>query len=70
MALILDKTLLTLGVHILSTEYLEDKASYFTKVIEHDNIGFDCKVVKDEDGKEDSKKAVTNLEEEARKEKI
>ena len=69
MALIPDETLLRLGLHILSTGYLEDGARYFTKITEHNNTGFDRKVVKDEDGEEDSKEAVTNSEEEASKKK-
>ena len=47
--------------------YLEDKAYHFTKVTEHNNIGFDYKVIEDEDGKEDSKEVITNLEEETSK---
>lgn len=66
-ALISDKTLLRLGLHILSTEYLEDGAPHFTKVTKHDNTGFDCKVVSDEDGEENGKETVTNSEEEVSK---
>lgn len=69
MALIPDETLLRLSVHILSMEYLEDGVFCFTEVTEYDNIGFDHKVVEDEDGKEDGKKRVTNSEEEASKKK-
>ena len=47
--------------------YLENETLCFTKVTEHNNIGFDHKVVEDEDGKEDGKKAVTNSKEEASK---
>lgn len=69
-ALISDQTLLKLGLHILSMEYLEDGASYFTKVTKYDNIGFNHKAVEDEDGEEDSKEAVTNLDEEASKKRV
>lgn len=69
MAHISDQTLLRLGVHILSTVYHEDEASHFTKVTEYNNIGFDHKVVEDEDGKKDSKKTITNLAKEANKKK-
>ena len=48
-------------------EYLEDGAPYFIEVIEYNNISFDYKIVEDEDGKEDSKEAVTNSEEETSK---
>lgn len=58
-----------LGNHILSTGYLEIGAFHFTKVTEHDNISFDYKVIKDENGKEDGKKVVTNSEEEVSKKK-
>ena len=47
--------------------YLEDGTPCFIKVTEHDNTGFDRKVVEDEDGEEDDKEAVTNSEEEASK---
>ena len=67
MTLILDKTLLRLGVHISSIRYLEDGTSHFTKVTKHNNINFDCKVFNNEDGKKDGKEAVTNSEEEASK---
>ena len=56
-----------LGLHISSTEYLKNGAPYFTKIIELDNTGFDCKVVEDEDGKKDGKEAVTISEEEVSK---
>lgn len=62
-----NKTLIRLSVHILLKRYLEDGALWFTKVIEYNNIGFDCKIFEDENSKKDSKKAVTNLEEEASK---
>ena len=67
-ALIPDKTLLRLSVHILSTGYLENFVFCFIEVTEHYNIGFNCKVVKNEDGKEDSKEAVINSEKKASKE--
>ena len=67
MALILGETILRLGFHISSTRYLEDGASCFTEVIEHDNIGFDRKVVENENGAEDSKEAVIDSEEGASK---
>lgn len=67
MALISDETLLRLGFHISSTGYLKDGALCFTEVSEYDNTGFDCKVVEDEDGEEDSKEAVTDSEKEASK---
>ena len=66
-ASILDETLLRLGLHILSMGYLENGAPPFTNVIEHDNIGFDCKIVENEDGEKDGKEAVINSEEEASK---
>lgn len=47
--------------------YLEDGVPNFTKMTKDNNIGFDCKVIEDEDGKEDGKEAFTNSEEEARK---
>lgn len=55
MILIPDESLWRLGVHILSTEYLEDGAFSFIAVTEHDNISFDHEVVEDEDGKENGK---------------
>ena len=67
MTLIPDETLLGLGLHILSTGYLEDGALCFNEVTEHDNTGFNSKVVEDEDGEEDGKEVVTNSEEEASK---
>lgn len=66
-ALIPNKILLRLGLYILSIRYLEDGAFCFTKVIKHDNIGFDRKMVDNENGKEDGKEAVTNSEVEVRK---
>ena len=66
-ALILNETLLKLGVHILSTGYLENRAFYLTKVIKYDNFDFNHKMVKDKDGEEDGKKVITNLKEEASK---
>ena len=47
--------------------YLEDGVSRFTEITEHNNTGFDHKVVEDKDGEEDSEEAVTTLEEEASK---
>ena len=67
MALISNEILLRIGLHILSTGYPEDGALCFTKVTEHENTGFDCKVVADEDGKEDGEEAVTNSEEKTSK---
>ena len=67
MALIPDETLLRLGLHILSIGYLEDRALCFTEVTEHDNTGYNRKMVEDEDGEEDGKEAVTDLEEEVSK---
>lgn len=49
--------------------YLKDKVSYFIDLTEHDNIGFDCKVVKDENGKEDGEEAVIDSKEEMYKKK-
>lgn len=60
MALILDKTLLRLSLHILSIEYLKDGTPRFTKVTKDDNTGVDRKVVENEVGKEDDKEVVTN----------
>lgn len=70
MALILDKTLLRLGIHILSMDYLKDIALYFTKVIKHNNIDFDRKLFEDENDKKDGKEAVTNSKEETSKNMI
>lgn len=42
-------------------------APCFTEVSEHNNTGFDYKIVGDKDGKKDGKGAVTNSEEEASK---
>ena len=64
MELIPDKTLLRLGLHILSTKYLEDRAPCFTKITKHGNIGFYRKVVE-----KDGKKTVIDLEKEASKKK-
>lgn len=69
MILILGETFIRLDVHILSMEYLEDETCCFNKVTKHKNINFERKVVEDEDGKEDSKEAITNLEKEANKKK-
>lgn len=69
MTLILNKTLLRLGVYILSIEYLEDRAFYFTKVTEYDNSNFDCKVIEDENSEEDGIEAVTNSKENVSKKK-
>lgn len=69
MALIPNKTLLRLGLHILFTKYLEDGAPCFTKVTEHNNNNFDHKVVWDKNGKKDGKEVVTNSEKEASKKK-
>lgn len=69
MALIFDKILLRLDLHILSMGYLEDMILHFTKVIKHDNIRFNYKVVENEDSKEDSKEAVTNSKKKASKKK-
>lgn len=70
MAFIPNEILLRLGVHILSTGYLKNGASCFTKVTKYDNIGFDHKVVENENGKKDGKKAVINSEEEASKKRV
>lgn len=61
-ALIPDKVLLRLSVHILSMGYLEDGVLFFTKVTGDNNLGlgFDRKVVEVKDGEEDGKKAVIN----------
>ena len=67
MAFIPDEALLRLGLNISSIGYLKDGASRITEVTKYNNIGFDYKVVEDEDSKEDSKEAVTNLEEKASK---
>lgn len=56
-----------LGIYILCTGYLENRAPYFSKVTEHNNINFNRKIVEDEDNKEDGKEAVTNSEEETSK---
>ena len=64
-----DETLLRLDVHILSIEYLENRAPYFIEVTRHNNIGLDHKVVENEDGKKDGEEAITNSEEEASKKK-
>lgn len=69
MTLILNKTLLRLGVYILSIEYLEDGTFYFTKVTEYDNSNFDCKVIEDENSEEDGIEAVTNSKENVNKKK-
>ena len=45
--------------------YLQDRSPHFTKVNEYDNINFDRKVVKHENGEEDSKELVINSEKEA-----
>ena len=66
-AVISDETLLRLDLHISSTRYLENRASHFTKVTEHDNTSFDRKVFDDENGKKDGEETVTNSEEEASK---
>lgn len=67
MIFIFDKTLLRLDIYILSTRYLKNRAPCFFKVTEHNNICFDYKIIEDENGKEDGKEMVTNLEEEASK---
>ena len=56
-----------LGLHISSIGYLKNEATCFTEIIEHDNTGFDCKMVENEDGEKDDKEAVTNSEEKASK---
>ena len=53
-ALFSNKTLLKMGVHILSIRYLEDEPFCFTKITKYDNLSFDNKVVEDEDGKKNS----------------
>ena len=70
MALIPDETLLRLDLHILSTGYLEDRATRFTKFTEYNNSSFDHKVVEDEDGKEDGEEVVTDSEEEVSKKRV
>ena len=60
-----NETLLRLGLHISSTRYLEDKIPRFTEVNKYVNTGFECEVVEDKSGKEDSEEAVTNSVEEA-----
>lgn len=69
MILIPNKTLLKLGLHILSMGYLEDSVSCFIKITKPDNIGFDPKMVKDEDGKENDKEAVIDSKEKASRKK-
>lgn len=59
-----------LDVHILSIGYLKDKALCFTKVTEHNNIGFNRKVVENENGKKDGKETVINSEEEMSKKRV
>lgn len=49
--------------------YLENAAPCFIKVIEHNNIGFDHKVVEDKNGKQDGKEAITDSEKEINKKK-
>lgn len=58
MTLIFNKTLLRLGVHILSTGYLKNKALCFTELFDHNNVSFNQKIVADEDSKEGSKEVV------------
>lgn len=70
MALFPDETLLRLDIYILSKRYFEDGALCFTGVFEQDNIDFDCKVVEDENAKEDDKEAVTNLKEKPSEKKV
>lgn len=48
-------------------QYLEDGAAHFTKGTKHNNIDFNGKVVKDKDGKKNSKEVVTNSEKETSK---
>lgn len=67
MALISDETLVRLSVHILSTKYLEDKTLCLTKILKHNNVHFNYKVVEIEDSKKDGKEMHTNLEIEASK---
>lgn len=67
MVLIADETSLRPDVHLFSTRYLKNGALHFIKVIEYNNINFNCKIVEDEDGKDDGKKRVPNLKEEAKK---
>ena len=50
--------------------YLEDRVPCFTKVTKHNNIGFDRKVVEDEDGEEDGKETVIELKQETSKKKL
>ena len=62
-----DETSLRLGLQISSKWYLEDGDPHFTEVTKHNHIGFDRKEFEDGDSKEDSKKAIIDLEEETRK---
>lgn len=50
-------------------KYLKDGVSYFIKITEHNNIGFDCKVIENKDGKKDGKETITNSKEEISKKK-
>lgn len=70
MVYIADETLLKLDVHILFMGYQKDEAICFTKVTKYDNIGFNCKVVENEDSEKDVKETVIDLEEEASKKNI
>lgn len=60
MTLISDEILLILGVYILFLRYLEVKVFCFIKVIKYNNFNFDCKAIKNKDGKKNGKKIVTN----------
>lgn len=58
-----------LSIHILCIKYLEDRDFYFIKIFKYNNISFDCKIIEDEDSKEDDKKTVTDLEKKTSKKK-